>query len=540
MLLLSLPHLTPNLRLAYVPNPVGICWLYWSPAFRLTSWIGPILGSLFCVHCNHLGFSNSSTIEIRACQVLFLKRCEPGRLLFRTRNLEWNSTDGKVCWYRLVALRFAPFSLIEMTEMYSGLHVGQRFASLEDFKALVRSISVRQHWELRVTRSNKKSVVIGCRSSPNCFFRVVCRANRNATYISSLQDSHSCRRNATSTTKTPARSEASHVRFLLSEIPKLFDMRNKIKAQDIVDAVKRYHGYDISTRQAQRALIRLQQRGSQQQSDAANSSSGEDRQESQPPPVEGQSEGSAYAGIPGQRWMPESVPPNLVDNPQSQNEDPPNPTFSATPLQAQPIQQHPQQLQNPQRIQSTVQTQQPLPPPTPVLQAPAVPQHEPTSLNHPLHAQPTSQQPSYSLPTPIQPTPRQTGLTKSPTQTQQPTQGHPSAPQLVLTNFKIEFSCTTCGALNQSFFPNQGNVTGGHYIPPHPIPEHASIPHGAGPSAPTAAAQAIVENANGRLNEAHRYDSTRRASTRGAPSAWAPTGPMDVPLAPAHTHNSPT
>ncbi|RDW90479.1 uncharacterized protein DSM5745_02254 [Aspergillus mulundensis] len=314
-------------------------------------------------------------------------------------------------------------------------------------------------------------------------------------------------------------------------------MQNKIKAQEVVDAVKRYHGYDISTRQAQRALIRLQQRDSQQQSDAANSSSGEDR-ESQPPPVEGQSEGSAYSGIPGQRWLPESVPPSLVDSTQPPlNGDPRNTTFSTTPLQGQPIQQHPQQLHNPQRVRPTVQTQQPLPPPTPVLQAPAVPQHEQT-LNHSLQSQQTSQQPNYPLPTATQPT-RQTGLAKSPTQAQQPGHGHHSAPQLVLSNFKIEFSCTTCGALNQSFFPNQGNVTGAHYVAPQPMPEHVGIPH-AGPSAPTAAAQGIVESATERLNDAHRFDSARRASTRGAPSPWAATGPMDVSLASAHAHNSPT
>ncbi|GAB1218374.1 hypothetical protein ATERTT37_007628 [Aspergillus terreus] len=203
-----------------------------------------------------------------------------------------------------------------MSEMYSGLHVGQRFSSLEEFKALVRNISVRQHWELRVTRSNKKSVVIGCRSSSNCFFRVVCRANKNSTYISSLQDSHSCRRNESSASKAPVRSEVSHVRFLLAEIPKLFDITSSIKAQDVVDAVKRYHGYQISMRQAQRALIRLQQQQPQGQAERAETleSSGDDHQDSQLPASEEQAEGSAYSGLSGQRWMPENLQSHLVDN----------------------------------------------------------------------------------------------------------------------------------------------------------------------------------------------------------------------------------
>lgn len=397
---------------------------------------------------------------------------------------------------------------------------------------------MRQHWELRVTRSNKKSVVIGCRSSNNCFFRVVCRANRNATYISSLQDNHSCRRNAASTTKTPARSEASHVRFLMSEIPKLFDMTAKIRAQDVVDAIKRYHGYEISTRQAQRGLNRLQPRDAQQQSDAANSSGGEDRQDSQPPPVERASAGSAYGGIPGQRWMPEPVPPSLVDSIQ-QHEDPRSQALSTTGLSAQPVPTHPAQLYNAQQMRPAPQTpQQPLPHSTP-LQGPAVPQHEQPSLNHTIHHQPTSQQPSYPLQPPSQSDPRQTEFVKSPTQSQQP--AHPSAPQLAMTNFKIEFSCTTCGALNQSFFPNQGNVTGNHYISPRPMAEHTAMPLGPGPSIPAATAHGIVEGAHERMSDAHRYDyaRARRASTRGAPSPWAPTGgPMDVPL--AHAQHSPT
>ncbi|CEL00821.1 hypothetical protein ASPCAL00417 [Aspergillus calidoustus] len=442
-----------------------------------------------------------------------------------------------------------------MTEIYSGLHVGQRFSSLEDFKGVVRSISVRQHWELRVTRSNKKSVVIGCRSSNSCFFRVVCRANRNATYISSLQDSHSCRRNATSTTKTPARSEASHVRFLLNEIPKLFDMeKEEVKAQKIVDRVKRYHGYDISTRQAQRALIRLQQRGSQNQSDAANSSSGEgeDRQESQPPTtVEGQTESPAFSGMPGQRWVPESAQPSQMEGiqqqpPPPQTEGVHNPTLQAPPLHGQPAQPQPiqstPQLQHLQRVRPSIQgqPQQSLPPPTPPIQPPAVLNHEAVSMNHTLHPQPNAQPPSFPHHSPSQPLPQQPVRPRSPTQT--PQNGHPSAPQLVLTNFKIEFTCTTCGSLNQSFFPNQGHVTGGHYMPPRPAHDHAVIPAGAGPPVPVGTAQGSAEGAAERMNEAHRYDRARMANVHGAPTGWAPAGvvPLDVPMAPPHTQHSPT
>ncbi|KAJ6172459.1 hypothetical protein N7470_001526 [Penicillium chermesinum] len=55
-------------------------------------------------------------------------------------------------------------------------------------------------------------------------------------------------------------------------------------------------------------------------------------------------------------------------------------------------------------------------------------------------------------------------------------------PQLVLTNFKIEFTCTTCGALNQSFYPNQGNVTGGAYMGHHAMPTPDTVARHANPS----------------------------------------------------------
>jgi len=343
-----------------------------------------------------------------------------------------------------------------MTEMYSGLHVGQRFASLEDFKTVIRSISVRQHWDLRVVRSNKKSVVLGCRSSPNCYFRVVCRANKNATYITSLQDSHSCRRNASSSRSTPARSEASHVRFLLSEIPKLFDMKNKIRGQDVVDAVKRYHGYDISMRQAQRALTKLQPRRPRVHPDQAPDGDGNVPQQQQavqqPPPQQGDDRPgyNNNNNLAGNNWLHNQLPSALIEGGNiHQNEVPRNQTS----LQ----QSHNQQVQ---------------------VHAQGQPQEQRAPRNHHLSPINISQQTIPRPPQTQQPATRPG--TKAQRQQQQQHQqvqpqqgGHHAAAQLVLTNFKIEFTCTTCGALNQSFFPNHGNVTGS-YIPQHPVPNPSS------------------------------------------------------------------
>ncbi|KAH8425583.1 uncharacterized protein LDX57_003333 [Aspergillus melleus] len=393
--------------------------------------------------------------------------------------------------------------------MYSGLHVGQRFGSLEEFKALVRSISVRQHWELRVTRSNKKSVVIGCRSSANCFFRVVCRANKNATYISSLQDSHSCRRNATSTPKTPVRSEVSHVRFLLTEIPKLFDMRNNIKAQEVVDAVKRYHGYEISTRQAQRALIRLEQQQSQTQEERANTldSSGDDQPDLQAASEE-QAEGSTYSGLSGQRWLPDSIQNSLME--------PSNPDLQASQLPGETLQPHHPHIQHqhhsvqhPSGLHSQGQ-------PSPGFSV----HHHPTATSH---------QSAFGVPTSNQPSTPQTAHPKP--QRRYSSGGHPAAAQLVLTNFKIEFTCTTCGALNQSFFPNHGNVTGGNYLPQHAVSNTAGAADVAGPPRETVPGNAGHE----RVDDTHGFGVDTTGGARGVQSSpWAP-GSLEVPMPSAHS-----
>ncbi|KAF7595049.1 hypothetical protein BBP40_007452 [Aspergillus hancockii] len=408
-----------------------------------------------------------------------------------------------------------------MAEIYSGLHVGQRFASLEEFKALVRSISVRQHWELRVTRSNKKSVVIGCRSSNNCFFRVVCRANKNATYISSLQDSHSCRSNAMSTTKTPVRSEVSHVRFLLNEIPKLFDMTNNIKAQEVVDAVKRYHGYEISIRQAQRALIRLQQQHTLNRGERANTldSSGDDQQDSQLPPSEEPPEGSTYSSLSGQRWIPDNMQHDLMEADSIQQGGiQRNPPLQAPQMRGEAIQQSHPPLQTSHPVHTTAAVHHP-----PSIQSP-----EQISLGNPLNQQVPPHQPSYAVPAPNPPSASQTGQAKPQRRLQ--TEGHPATPQLVLTNFKIEFTCTTCGALNQSFFPNQGNVTGGSYLSQPPVSSQSTAADGARRST-----QPIQGNSSTtRVAEAHGYGIDTTAGPRSVQSPWTP-GTLDVSIAPTHT-----
>ncbi|KAJ5088015.1 hypothetical protein N7456_011631 [Penicillium angulare] len=387
-----------------------------------------------------------------------------------------------------------------MTEMYSGLHVDQRFSSLEEFKSVIRNISVRQHWELRVIRSNKKSVVIGCRSGANCFFRVVCRSNKNATYITSLQDSHSCRRSGDSSIRTPVRSEASHVRFLLSEIPKLFDMNAKIRSQDVVDAVKRYHGYDISTRQAQRALIKLQSQDTSNQNDQSMTldimSTGDQHSPTQSQPESQGDAGPAYREISENRWLSDPLQPTLMDDDSVDPNDPPDNTVLAA--QGQSIQA----------------SQIPQPPP---IGTPS----QPTMNNDPRPM--TVSQPGVgyvntaSLPA--------TGHPHAKLPNYQPRNDHPGMQSMVLTDFKIEFTCTHCGALNQSFFPNQGHDPGSAYMP-HSVPTAGAVTRHGDPS------QHGPDDTAGDVAEDGGY-SVNSLNARVMQNPWA-TGGLGVPIGPTN------
>lgn len=367
-----------------------------------------------------------------------------------------------------------------MTELSSGLQLGQRFNSLNEFKSAIRSISVRQHWELRVMRSNKKSVVFGCRSSSNCFFRVVCRTNKQATYITNLQDTHNCRRNSTGQGSTPVRSEASHVRFLLNEIPKLFDLNERIKAPDVVEAVKRYHGYDISIRQAQRALSRLQPRTRTEINTRSQEHSSSSQGPSQHVPVSAGLSANTTTTThmdrlaAAQRWPENGISPLIEGDSigqvnslqvdatvQGMAAAGPAPASHSAQISGMPDHHHPHPHPHPPGIAEAARI------------APTEAHHHPSPMNArhlqhqslPLFAPSTEKQPMASANQQQQARLPQ----QRPTAEQQPPQQqtHPSQPgisQLVLTNFKIEFTCAACGALNQGFLPNHGHVTGNSYM----------------------------------------------------------------------------
>jgi hypothetical protein len=282
---------------------------------------------------------------------------------------------------------------------------------------------------------------------------------------------------------------------LLSEIPKLFDMKSKIKAQDVVDAVKRYHGYDISMRQAQRALTKLQPRHAEGQGEEGldlEMSAGEQQSPEQSPESQGDA-GPAYEELSESRWLPGHIQSSLIDDDNMPQDETTSSHIPPPPSNPQAL---PAQAQHP-----------PMPPQN---QTPL------THSSHPMTMPPGAEyQNTGPLPVAVAAPPKPPNYPRS---------DHTAVPQMVLTNFKIEFTCTTCGSLNQSYFPNQGNVTGASYIG-HAIPNPSNVPRNTGPQNGVDSNNAVGENP--------AYD-INASNTPAIQNAWA-VGGLGVPIGSSHT-----
>lgn len=277
-------------------------------------------------------------------------------------------------------------------------------------------------------------------------------------------------------------------------------MKAKIKGQDVVDAVKRYHGYDISMRQAQRALTKLQPRQAEGQSEQSMDMdlSAVDQHSPAHSQPESQGEaGPAYREMSESRWMPESLPPTLLDD---------NPAESPSNHAAAPPQ---------------TATGQPVRP-SQIAQPPSIGTPNQSGLSNDPHSMAVSQ-PSVGYPAT---TPLPVAGAEPPKPPDYPQRSdHAAVPQMVLTNFKIEFTCTTCGALNQSFFPNQGNVTGGGYMPHHPVSNQSTVtrhPGAAPPGGPESSGDDVAEDGGYGVNT---------LNARVMQNAWA-AGDLGVPIGP--------
>ncbi|KKZ64234.1 hypothetical protein EMCG_01459 [[Emmonsia] crescens] len=304
-----------------------------------------------------------------------------------------------------------------MDGMYTGLQKRQLFESLDSFKSFVRAASIRQRWDLSVIRSNRQSVALGCRSSSDCTFRVICRTNKNYTYVTSVTDTHTCRTTFDAPVISIQRAQPSRLAFLMKEIPKFFDMNTKVAAQDVVTAIKRYYGTEVSDRQAHRALRRLEMLKRKRRGRPPNHSERQPTTTEMSNPDTSNSQQQQHAD----EWPHnQSMLPMDMDSDDDDDDD----DFDV-PESSQLVPQSNIQQPGPDALSRS--------------------HHVPTALNSSL---PHENQGSGNNNTNNQHAPHH-----------QIQQHRVQRPPKVATDLKIEFSCAACGAINQGFFPSQGQVT---------------------------------------------------------------------------------
>lgn len=131
---------------------------------------------------------------------------------------------------------------------------GQIFPTLLEFKQALRDWAIEKNFTPHILDSDSHRVRAGCRSSPDCLFRI--RANysekRGNARVTTCVDVHNCATSDQLVPQTIKRPEVGKLKFLLEAIPKIIDMDEPVTTTVIIDAVKRKYGQDLPLRQAQR------------------------------------------------------------------------------------------------------------------------------------------------------------------------------------------------------------------------------------------------------------------------------------------------
>lgn len=144
---------------------------------------------------------------------------------------------------------------------------GQIFPSLLDFKNALRDWAIERNWTPHILDSDSHRVRAGCRSSPDCPFRV--RANysvkRGDAKVTTCDDNHTCEPfRADSDHGRPhqdiKRAETGKLKFLLEAVPRLMLVTLDTNIQEIIQTVAQKYGQKIPLRQAQKVKSALTDR----------------------------------------------------------------------------------------------------------------------------------------------------------------------------------------------------------------------------------------------------------------------------------------
>lgn len=143
---------------------------------------------------------------------------------------------------------------------------GQVFSSLADFKNALRDWAIERNWTPHILDSDSHRVRAGCRSSPDCPFRIRCNygAKKREAKVTTCDDNHTCEPFRASTEgkahQDIKRAETGKLKFLLEAVPKLITVTLDTNVSEIIEAVERTYGQKIPTRQAQKVKANLTDR----------------------------------------------------------------------------------------------------------------------------------------------------------------------------------------------------------------------------------------------------------------------------------------
>lgn len=133
---------------------------------------------------------------------------------------------------------------------------GDTFESLQDFKAALRQWAIEANFTPLIRDSDAHRVRAGCRSSPDCPFRIRCNFRDGVAKVSKVTGVHNCT-SGQNVSQDIKRTEVSKLQFLLDTVPQIMDVEPSTNPMDIVEAIKAKYGQEIALRQAQKVRSAL-------------------------------------------------------------------------------------------------------------------------------------------------------------------------------------------------------------------------------------------------------------------------------------------
>ena len=136
----------------------------------------------------------------------------------------------------------------------------QEFPSLLAFKDALRTWAVEQNFTPHILDSDKQRVRAGCRSAPNCQFRI--RVNFNArdgvARVTTCEPDH-CHPLGEGVSQNIKRAETARLKFLVPAVQELISVNVNTTTRQIAAAIEQKYSQQISFRQAQkvkRAIVK--------------------------------------------------------------------------------------------------------------------------------------------------------------------------------------------------------------------------------------------------------------------------------------------